>query len=232
MTLAAVIASNRFGKTDTSGAARAVAYVRASSREQEIEGLTLPEQKSRLAAEAERRGYELATIVTDTKSGKRMEGRQLALVLDRLDAGEFDVLLVTRLDRIARSLIDFLPVLERSSAHEWQLVMLDPAVDTTTPYGKAMAQMGGVFAELEGALISQRTKEGLAYARARGTFRPGEHCRYSDRVVIARVMRWSRQGKSAPAICKRLTTEGIAPPNGTVWHPRTINRIIQREATK
>jgi DNA invertase Pin-like site-specific DNA recombinase len=217
---------------EASGTPTAIAYVRASSREQEIEGLTLPEQKGRLAAEAARRGYELTTIVTDTKSGKRMEGRQLGLVLDRLDAGEFDVLLVTRLDRIARSLIDFLPVLERSSKHEWMLVMLDPAVDTTTPYGKAMAQMGGVFAELEGALISQRTKEGLAYARARGTFRPGEHCRYSDTVVIERIKRWKAQGLSAPKIAERLTTEGVQPPNGAVWHPRTINRIIQREATR
>lgn len=208
---------------------RAAAYVRASSKEQETEGLTLPEQKGRLALEAERRGYELAAMIADTKSGKKMRGRDLVLLLERLDAGEFDVLLVTRLDRLCRSLGDFVTILERSAKHGWMLVMLDPIVDTTTPYGKAMAQMAGVFAELEGALISQRTREGLAYARARGTFRPGEHSRYADRGTIDRIMRWHRQGLSNPTICMRLAIEGIAAPNGTSWHPRTVNRIITRE---
>jgi len=211
---------------------RAVAYVRASSREQAIEGLTLPEQKSRLASVAEQRGYDLARFVVDQASGKKMRGRQLLDTLDALDRGEYGVLLVTRLDRLARSLIDFLPVLERSDRNGWQLVMLDPAVDTTTPYGRAMAQMGGVFAELEGALISQRTREGLAYARARGTFRPGERERYQDAAVIRRIMRWSSNGLSAPAIIERLELEGTPAPRGGVWHPKTVNRIITREKAK
>lgn len=237
---------------------RAALYVRASTREQETEGLTLPEQKGRLALEAERRGYDVAAVVSDTKSGKRMRGRELPALLDRLDRGELDVLLVTRLDRIARSLIDFLPVLDRSTKHDWELVMLDPTVDTTTPYGRAMAQMAGVFAELEGALISQRTREGLAYARARGTFRPGEHSRYSDRNVIARIMRWHRAGLSGAEIAERLDVEQVPTPQrvlllqgaaaahaegdvakvaelhelaGTLqgWHAKTVNRIINRE---
>lgn len=237
---------------------RAALYVRASTREQAVEGLTLGEQKTRLAAEADRREWEVGALVTDTKSGKRMEGRELALLLDRMDRGEFTVLLVTRLDRIARSLIDFLPVLERSTRHGWQLVMLDPSVDTTTPYGRAMAQMAGVFAELEGALISQRTREGLAYARARGTFRPGEHCRYDDRLTISKIMRWHRDGHSASNIAARLQRQGTPTPGQRMlmqgaaaahadgdperaarmhelaggeraWHARTINRIITRE---
>lgn len=211
---------------------RAAAYVRVSSREQEAEGVSLPDQKQRLAAEVERRGWQLAAIVPDVETGKTHRRRRpkFDALLDELDAGAYDALIVTRLDRIARSLSHFAQVLDRSHRNGWLLVMLDPNVDTTTPYGRAMAQMGGVFAELEGALISQRTAEGLAYARARGTFRPGDHCRYDDRATIRRMVAWrQRQGLSGSEIAERLATEGVAPPNGDVWHPRTINRIIRRE---
>lgn len=209
----------------------AAAYVRVSSREQELEGVSLPEQKERLTAEVERRGWTLAVLVPDVQTGKTQKRRrpQFDALLDELDAGTYNALIVTRLDRIARSLSHFAEVLDRSHRNGWLLVMLDPAVDTTTPYGRAMAQMGGVFAELEGALISQRTREGLAYARAHGTFRPGEHCRYDDEATIRRILRWHEQKLSAPTIAERLMDELTpAPGGGDYWHPKTINRIIRR----
>lgn len=209
----------------------AAAYVRVSTREQERDGLSLPEQKERLAREAAHRRWQLGAVITDTGTGKSMRSRPaLRTLLDDLDRGDYGALMVTRLDRLARSLVDFLPVLERSSRNGWTLLMLDPAVDTGTPYGRAMAQMAGVFAELEGALISQRTREGLEYARARGTFRPGEHLRYSDAAVIGRIVRWKRQGKSAAQIAGLLYDEGVPAPGGRdVWHPKTINRIYRRQ---
>lgn len=210
---------------------RAAGYVRVSTREQAREGLSLPDQKQRLARECAHRGWTLATIVPDTSTGKSMDKRPgLRILLDELDAGIYEAMIVTRLDRIARSLADFLPVLERSSRHGWALTMLDPAVDTSTPYGRAMAQMAGAFAELEGALISQRTKEGLEYARARGTFRPGEHARYKDEAVIARILRWHGRGLSGPQIATRLRDEGVPGPLGPVWHAKTVNRLIRRHS--
>lgn len=208
----------------------AAGYARVSTRKQEREGLSLDDQKARIAREAERQGWQLAGLVVDAETGKSMRRRsEFARLLDDLDRGDYGALIVCHIDRIARSLIDFLPVLERSQKHGWQLVVLDQQLDTSTPMGKAMAQIAGVFAELQGAIISERTREGLEHARARGTFRPGEHCRYDDRPVIARIMRWHNQDMSAAAIAERLTAEGVQPPNGGLWWPRTINRIIRRE---
>lgn len=210
----------------------AVAYVRVSSREQAREGLSLDDQKKRLAAEIQRREWRFGGYVLDVETGKTHRKRrpQFDGLIDSLNRGEYGALVVTRLDRIARSVVHFATVLDASHRHGWKLVMLDPAVDTTTPYGRATAQMAGVWAELEGALISQRTREALEHARARGTFRPGEHLRYTDEAVIKRIVRWSQQGMGGDRIADRLTIEGVpSPGGGDAWQGKTVRRIINRE---
>lgn len=210
------------------------AYTRVSSREQANEGLSLPAQARTLGAECEARGWQLGALVAD-KVSTRKHRPVFERLLERLDEGEFDVLMGTRLDRLSRSTAQFALLLDRAKRHGWQVVMLDPAVDTTTPYGRAFAEMGAVFAQLERALISQRTREALAEARAQGTFRPGEHLRYDDTDIIEQIVGWARPargrgGLSANAIAARLNAQGTPPPGGgDVWHPRTVGRIIHRE---
>lgn len=209
---------------------RVAGYARVSTRRQEQEGLSLDEQKATLAAECAHHGWELAVVVVEASSGKSLSTRgELVALLAELDRGDYDVLMVTHMDRIARSLLDFLTICEQGLRHDWALYMKHPNVDMTDPFGKAIAQMAGVFAELNGALISQKTREGLAYARARGTFRPGEHLRYDSEPVVARIMRWSEQGLGGERIAVRLEEERVKPPRGERWHPKTIRRIIARE---
>jgi DNA invertase Pin-like site-specific DNA recombinase len=208
----------------------AAAYLRVSTREQGTSGLSLAHQKQTINDECQRREYKLAALITEVASTSRKRP-QLERLFEQLDAGEYDVLLVTRMDRFCRSTLELATALDRAHRHGWQLVMLDPAVDTTTPYGKAMASVAAAFAELERALISQRTTEGLAMARERGTFRPGEHLRYSDRATIGRIMGWERRGVSRSEMARRLTNEGIPAPGGVgrPWFQKTIARIIARE---
>lgn len=203
------------------------AYSRVSSREQKIDGLSLPAQGRTLASECEHRGWQLGALVADVISSRKARPN-FERLLQRLDAGEFDALMGTRLDRLSRSTSEFALLLDRANRGGWQVVMLDPAVDTTTPYGRAFAEMGAVFAQLERALISQRTKEGLAEARAQGTFRPGEHLRYTDTDTIDAMRRWHRQGVSYNAIAHRLDRQGTPAPHGGAWHPRTVGRILRR----
>lgn len=205
-------------------------YVRVSTREQGDSGLGLAHQRGTLATETSRHdGWQLGALVVEVKS-TRHRLPELARLLEQLDAGTFDALMVTRMDRFCRSSLDLAVTLDRAKRHGWQLVMLDPPVDTTTPYGEAVAGMAAVWAQLERALISQRTREALAVARARGTFRPGEHLRYDDRNVIGRILTWNTAGVSQSEIARRLQREGTpAPGDGDVWYPRTVGRIIQRE---
>lgn len=203
-------------------------YVRVSTREQGDSGLSLQAQRTTLAEHARLRGDELAAVIVEVKSTRRRRP-ELDRLLEQLDAGTYDAMIVTRMDRFCRSSLDLAMTLDRAKRNGWQLLMLDPPVDTTSPYGEAVAGMAAVWAQLERALISQRTREGLAVARERGTFRPGETQRFDDRVTIARIMRWHGHSISQSEIARRLNDEGILSPGAGMWQQRTVGRIIQRE---
>jgi len=79
-----------------------------------------------------------------------------------------DVLTVTKLDRVGRSVTNLMQVLNDLKGRGVDLVCLDQAIDTTTPAGKAMFGILAVFSEFEHDLIVERTKDGLAATTARG----------------------------------------------------------------
>lgn len=203
-------------------------YTRVSTREQGESGLSLQAQRDRIATECARRGWELGTVAPDVASGRSLKRRgQLEALLADLDRGAYQALVVTKLDRLTRSLKDFATIVERALAGGWQLVILDGAFDMSTAYGRAMANMAAVFAQLFAELVSENTKEGLAVARERGTFRPGESTRYTNPVVIGRIVQMA-ETMSHAQIADVLNLEDVQPPRGRVWHPRTVGRIIAR----
>lgn len=105
-------------------------------------------------------------IYEEAASGGRLDRPELQRLLDHLRPG--DTVVVWKLDRLSRSLRDLLFILERISAAGAGFRSLTEAIDTTTPAGRAMAQMLGVFAEFERGMIRERTLAGLAQARRNG----------------------------------------------------------------
>lgn len=149
---------------------RVVGYVRVSTAEQSDSGLGLAAQRTAIEAECERRGWVLVEMFEDPgTSGKSMANRpRLAEALRLVESRQVDGLVAAKLDRLSRSLQDFAGIMASSYRRKWSLIVLDIGVDTTTPTGKAMAQMMGVFAELEREMIGQRTKDALAVRKAQG----------------------------------------------------------------
>jgi DNA invertase Pin-like site-specific DNA recombinase len=131
-------------------------YARVST-----DGQTLDAQQAALkAAGAEK-------IFSEKQSGAKTDRAMLAKALAALSAG--DVLLVTRLDRLARSTRDLLNVLATVSERGAGFRSLsDQWADTTTPHGRLMLTVLGGLAEFERALILSRTGEGRTRAMARG----------------------------------------------------------------
>ena len=105
-------------------------------------------------------------LYTDHTSGKDMDRPQWKACLRSLGVG--DTLVVTRIDRMGRSLVDLVETLDVLGARGIQFRSLTEGIDTTTPGGRMIFQVCGAFAEYERALIRSRTREGLAAARARG----------------------------------------------------------------
>lgn len=212
---------------------RCIGYVRVSTDEQADRGASLAWQKQALQDECARRGWQLADLAADTASAGSMRGRPgLHRALERLDAHDYDALLVARLDRLSRSVGDFARIMERAHKRGWSIVVLDPAVDMTSPFGEAMASMAAVFAQLERRLIAQRTRDGIAEKKRQGTYRGGRLLPQSQPVpehVARRIVDLSeREGLSSRAIAARLDLEGVPTLRGGPWVHTTVLSVLRR----
>ncbi len=142
-------------------------YARVSTNDQTTEN-----QVRELTKWADRAGHEVVTIYDDNGvSGAK--GREYRKEFDKLLKGavrrEFDLVAAWSVDRLGRSLQGLISFLQELHGAGVDLYLHQQALDTTTPSGKAMFQMMGVFAEFERSMISERVKAGLARTKAKGT---------------------------------------------------------------
>jgi DNA invertase Pin-like site-specific DNA recombinase len=209
----------------------AVGYARASTEEQENSGLGLEAQRRALWEESERRGWSMLAIHEDVASGKTRNGRRgLRAALDAVELGEADVLVAARIDRLSRSLRDLIELMDRSVQEGWAMVTLDLRVDTTSPHGKAMARMAGVFAELERDLIAERTRAALAVKRAQGA-KLGRPITM-PRDLRQRMKRMNARGLGWTAIARKLNDQGVpTAQGGKRWYPSTVRAMfVERQS--
>jgi DNA invertase Pin-like site-specific DNA recombinase len=145
---------------------RVALYLRVSTAEQTVEN-----QERELRAIAERAGWQIAAVFTDAGiSGAK--GRDKRPGFDQLLRGatrrEFDMVAAWSVDRLGRSLQDLVAFLAEIHGAGVDLYLHQQAIDTSTPAGKAMFQMMGVFAEFERSMIRERVNSGIARAKAKG----------------------------------------------------------------
>ena len=214
---------------------RTLVYCRVSTREQGDSGLGLEAQRARCLEEVGRRGWQLAGAVEEVASASGRQRPKLEEALRMLDLGHADVLMVARLDRLARSTLEFATIASRAMSKDWGVVILDPSVDLQAgPASRMFANLLMTFAQYERELISQRTKDALAakLAREGGVKTWGYRPQYTDPVQVRRMLRWhEEEGMSYREIARRLTAAGVPTPSGgEVWNHRTISDIIRREA--
>jgi DNA invertase Pin-like site-specific DNA recombinase len=146
---------------------RAVLYLRVSTVDQ-----TTANQERELREVAGRMGCNIVKVYKDHGiSGAK--GRDKRPAFDALcrDATkrQFDVVMAWSVDRLGRSLQDLIGFLSELHALGIDLFLHQQGLDTTTPAGKAMFQMMGVFAEFERSMISERVRAGLRRTKAAGT---------------------------------------------------------------
>ncbi|RYF51893.1 MAG: recombinase family protein [Cytophagaceae bacterium] len=164
-----------------------IGYARVSTTDQD---LTLQIEALKAAG--------CTVIRTEKRSGTTTEGRtELATILDFIRAG--DVLAVTRIDRLARSIADLAAIVRTLEAKGAALKATEQPIDTTTAAGRAFLQMLGVFAEFETAIRKERQLEGIAQAKAAGVYqgRPAS-------IDAEEVRALKTQGMGASAIAKKL----------------------------
>jgi DNA invertase Pin-like site-specific DNA recombinase len=163
-------------------------YARVSSLDQD---LTLQEETLRAAG--------CHIVRAEKRSGTGREGRtELRLLLDFLHAG--DTLVVTRVDRLARSVKDLQDIVHELRAKGVALKATEQPIDTGSAAGKAFLDMLGVFAEFETNLRRERQLEGIAAAKAAGVYKGRK-----PTINAATVRRMAAEGMGATAIADRLS---------------------------
>lgn len=227
-------------------AEHAVGYIRVSSTTQ-IDGYGLAAQEQDVRRCAKVHGLKLVGLTRDEGvpgSIEAVDRPGLAEALAMIEGGEAQVLLVPKLDRLARKLTIQEAALAQVWQHRGRVIACDQGEvaqdDPDDPMRTAMRQMVGVFSQLERAMIVARLRRGRRMkaelgGRAVGAA-PFGHIATEGRLVedeveqrvIARMMEMRKDGQSLREIARALNEEGVRPKRGGRWHPATVSRVVER----
>jgi DNA invertase Pin-like site-specific DNA recombinase len=202
---------------------RAIGYRRASTAEQHASGLGLDAQTSAIETACETRGWTLVGVEEDIASGGRRDRPGLARALQAIESGSADVVVVSRLDRLGRSVAHVAGILER---HPGSVVALDVGMTPDSPAGAFTAHVVVAAAELERALIRERTRDALRAARERGVRlgRPPE----TSADAVDRIRELHAEGVCVAHIARTLREEGVPTARGGRWHSNTVGKVLRR----
>jgi DNA invertase Pin-like site-specific DNA recombinase len=216
-----------FAATDRVDAKRVVAYVRVSTDEQRESRAGLDAQRGAILTECEHRGWSVVCVIEDAGySAKDLKRPGVQTALEVLRDGRADALVVAKLDRLSRSMLDFSGIMATAQKQRWGLIALDCQVDTTTPAGEVMANVLASFAQFERRLISQRTKDALAIKKAQGV-RLGRPRSLPDEVV-QRISVERAEGRTLGAIAERLVGADVpTAQGGKTWYPSTVAAVLK-----
>ena len=178
---------------------RVALYVRVSTDQQ-----TIKNQERELQAVAERHGWQVVAVFKDQgiSGAKGRDGRPgLDKLLQAVARKEVNMVAAWSVDRLGRSLQDLVHILQELHAKGVDLFLHQQGLDTSTPSGRAMFQMLGVFAEFERAIIRERVMAGLARAKAEGTRLGAARERRGRRSQSPNDPRRSHRRKKHPSHC-------------------------------
>jgi len=141
-------------------------YARVSTKDQTTDNQV--EQLKQVAAKA---GWSVSAVYADVISGSkgREQRPELDAMLKAVTRRKIDRVMVWSVDRLGRSLQDLVSTMQEIQAAGADLYLHQQSIDTSTPAGKALFQMCGVFAEFEREMIRERVKAGLERTKAKGT---------------------------------------------------------------
>jgi DNA invertase Pin-like site-specific DNA recombinase len=179
---------------------RAAIYARVSTTSQNTEN-----QVRELREVAERHGWQIVVEFMDPGiSGAKGRDQRpgLEAMMQAVSRREIDMVMAWSVDRLGRSLQNLVELLAELHGKRVDLYLHQQGIDTSTPAGKALFQMMGVFAEFERAMIRERVNAGLARARAQGKTlgRP----RRDDAKRLSAVRKLREQGVGINKIAKQL----------------------------
>lgn len=242
--------SREYGAEEKHGmGTKAIAYIRVSTQEQAVEGVSLDAQRQKVEAYAAFRELDLVEVVVDAgvSASKPLAARPGgARLVNAVAGGEVGAVVAVKLDRLFRNAADCLVVTRDWDDAKVALHLLDLGIETRSPMGRAFLTMAAAFGELELNLIRERTRTGLAQVKAEGG-RLGREafgwrrlatvdadgrrvCEPAPDEVAAleRALTLRREGATYQAIADTLNAEGTPTKHRTIWRPGTVRAVLLR----
>lgn len=214
-----------------------VGYTRVSSTEQGLHGHSLEAQATKIRAYAAAFGLDLVGVVEDSaQSGKSLRRPGIQRVLAMLESGEVAGVLVAKVDRLSRSVVD-VDTLVRSyfsenAKHPAALLAVDNHIDTATAAGRMLLNVLMSINQGERELIAERTRAALQHLKESGVKLgpPAIEKDAEGQAVVARIQALKAQGLPLRGIAAALEAEGIRPRRADHWSPAALAKIIARTA--
>ena len=199
-------------------------------------------QRQRIEGWAQSKGHTIGAWFEDLdQSGGKMERPDFTRMLTRVEAGEFEGVVVAKLDRFARSLTGALDAFERLNEWGAEVVSVEEGLDPTTPLGKAMRKIVLVMAELQRDQVTEAWASAVGSAVARGAYPAiapfGYRKDESKRLIVdpdespyVREMYARRlRGDTWSAIARWLNDEGVKPRRADHWISGTVKDMVRHE---
>ncbi len=233
----------KYGKNSNGLAA---GYVRVSTREQAESGLSLELQERAIRGYCRLNRLNLDPLISDPgESGKDLNRLGIRKLIDLCQERKVRHVVVYRLDRLTRRLIDLLTLQEdifRTNGVE--LHSITEKIDTSTAVGKMYVSMIGAISEMERDLISERTREALAQKKIRGEptglppygYRSTDGVKYeeceAEMKMIKKIRRLRKAGKTYESISEILNSKNIPTKRGGLWYAATVQYVINNDNYK
>ncbi len=223
---------------------KAIGYIRVSTEEQADSGVSLEAQRDRVESYCRAKEWELLETISDPGcSGKDLRREGIQKVLSLCGRRTVDVVVVAKLDRLTRHVAD-LGYLTRDifTKNEVALASVAESIDATTAAGQLMLNILGSVAQWERDIISERTRDAMAFKSKNGKRVGAVPYGYDlgvdgeilvrnvlEQKTIANMKQMRRQGFSYQRIADRLYTRGIASKAGGIWYPKTVRSVLIRK---
>ncbi len=222
---------------------RVISYIRVSTNEQAETGVSLKAQEQKIRGHCKLNGWECVEVVRDDGySAKDLKRPGLKRILDELPlkGRRFEGIVVTKLDRLTRSVRDLVRLTDLTDKHKIALVSIQEAVDTSTATGQLFRTIVTCISEWERGVIGERTREALAYKR-RNRERVGGipygfalakdgKCLVpapAEMKVLERIQKEREGGMAFWLIADGLNADLIPTKRGGTWYAATARSVLR-----
>jgi site-specific DNA recombinase len=219
---------------------RVAIYVRVSTFEQAKEGFSIPAQIERLRAFCKSQGWEIVEeYIEDGYSAKDLKRPHMNRMIKDLQRKKFDIVLVYRLDRLTRSVLDLYELLKLFDQHDVSFKSATEVYDTSTAMGRLFITLVAALAQWERENLGERVKFGIEQMIDEGK-KPGGHSPYGYKFdkdfnctiiedeanIVRKIFQWYADGYGFRAISERLTSMGIKPRLAAIWNHNSVRDIL------